>query len=213
LKIQDERLGLIENSQTSELVKLSQSIEDVQKEIQEISNSKENEIFLLITIKDGEKQRDEFLEMIENMKNNLNESSLKSMMIKEIQSFGFDEEFKQLKQQIEENNKRFENEQITSTQKTEEMMTRIDENFKQQQEISEKIQRMESSIQDKSYEDAINERIEAIRKEIMDVRETFEDKLEGFLERGEVENDINQIRNEFASTMEKSKEEGNDELY
>lgn len=140
--------------------------------------------------------------MIENMKNNFNESSLKSMMMKEIEAFGFDEEIKQLKQQIEESNKRFENQQTTSAQKTEEIMTRIEENIKQ-------LAKLECWIQEKSYEGAFNERIEAIRKEVMDLKETFEDNLEGFLERGEVENDINQIRNEFTSTMEKSKEEGN----
>jgi len=122
--------------------------------------------------------------------------------MKEIEAFGFDEEIKQLKQQIEESNKRFENQQTTSAQKTEEIMTRIEENIKQ-------LAKLECWIQEKSYEGAFNERIEAIRKEVMDLKETFEDNLEGFLERGEVENDINQIRNEFTSTMEKSKEEGN----
>lgn len=46
LKIQDERLRLIENN-TSDLVKLSQSVEDVQKEIQGISKGKKNEGFYL----------------------------------------------------------------------------------------------------------------------------------------------------------------------
>lgn len=129
-------------------------------------------------------------------------------MVKEIEGFGFNEEIKQLKLQIEESNKRFENEQMLNTEKTKEIMTKLEEINKQQIESSETIAKLESSLQDKSYEDAMNERIEAIRKEVLDLKETFEDKLEGFLERGEVENDINQIRNELTLTLEKSKEEG-----
>ena len=153
MRIQDERLGLIERN-ASDLVKLNQSIEDVQK--------------------GSEKQRDEFLEMIENMKSQLDESSLKNMMIGEIEAFGFDEEIKQLKFQIE-------NDKVESVQKTEELRIKFDENIVQQQnmkqEISERVERVESWIQNKSYEDALNERFEAIRKEVLDLKETFEDKL------------------------------------
>jgi len=108
----EERLGKIENNEVENLKNFTQGQEEI--------------------IKNCEKQKEDLLEMIENIRKESNESNLRNLIQKEIEYFGFDNEIKQLKENLEENHKKFN----YLENKNDERMMKLDENINKVQKKS-----------------------------------------------------------------------------